>query len=94
MQKCPNLKLQTVVGNGDGNRVCKECKRWIENMRNMIIGYDKGRGVRGNIAFQEFLEMRQECREVAEMLGFGSSRDPVSSRGITRWDSDELYRMP
>ena len=37
----------------------------------MIAGYDKGKGIRGNAAFAEFLEGRAECRGVAEDLGFG-----------------------
>lgn len=72
VQACPELKTRTVVShNADQGQVCKECAKWIEHMRNMIVGYDKRRGVCGNAAFKEFLEDRRACKAIAEDLGFG-----------------------
>jgi hypothetical protein len=80
VQKCPELKTRTVVSHSaDQSQVCKECAKWIEHMRNMIVGYDKRRGVRGNAAFKEFLEERRECKAIAEDLGFGEQES------VGRW---------
>lgn len=76
----------------DQSQVCKECKKWIEHMRNMIMGYDKGRGIRGNAAFKELLEDRAECKAIAEGLGFGESRRALGG-GMRRDSGDELYGM-
>ncbi|CAI6227484.1 unnamed protein product [Periconia digitata] len=65
---CPGLTSRTIVSSS-GGQVCKECKAWIELMRSMIEGYDKGRGVRGTPAFKEFLKEREEAKEVQMELG-------------------------
>jgi hypothetical protein len=36
--------------------VCKTCKRWIEDMRSMLVRYDKTGSVRGTGAFEKFLK--------------------------------------
>jgi hypothetical protein len=36
--------------------VCKTCKRWIEDMRSMLIRYDKSGSIRGTGAFEKFLK--------------------------------------
>lgn len=73
VQACTELKTRAVVSQSvDQSQVCSECKKWIEHMRNMIIGYKKRRGIRGNAAFKEFLEDRLECKAIADDLGFGS----------------------
>jgi hypothetical protein len=36
--------------------VCKTCKEWLENMRSMIVRYDKTGSVRGTGAFEKFLK--------------------------------------
>ncbi|KAF2451533.1 hypothetical protein P171DRAFT_426045 [Karstenula rhodostoma CBS 690.94] len=90
-QACQELKTRTVVSqNVDQSQVCKECEKWIEHMRNMIAGYDKRRGVRGNAAFKEFLEDRRECKYIAEDLGFGKSKITLGV-GAKRDSGDELY---
>jgi hypothetical protein len=35
--------------------VCKECKRWIGDMRSMVERYDKTGSIRGTSAFEAFL---------------------------------------
>jgi hypothetical protein len=93
VQACPELKTRTVVShNADQGQVCKECAKWIEHLRNMIVGYDKRRGVRGNAAFREFLEDRRECKAIAKDLGFGESRRALGG-GVRRDSGDELYDM-
>ncbi|KAF1964067.1 hypothetical protein BU23DRAFT_562258 [Bimuria novae-zelandiae CBS 107.79] len=66
---CADLRVRTLVSSNAG-QVCAECEKWIGAMRNMIAGYDKGRGVRGSVAFKEFLEGREECGRNAAELGF------------------------
>lgn len=39
-------------------RVCKECERWIEEMRFMVGRWEKTGSVRGTRAFEEFLKER------------------------------------
>lgn len=41
--------------------VCKECKRWIGDMRNMIERYDKTGSIRGTSAFEVFLRYQSEA---------------------------------
>lgn len=65
---CPELTSRTLVSSSAG-QVCKECRVWIDAMRSMIEGYDKGRGVRGTPAFKEFLMEREEARQVEFELG-------------------------
>lgn len=36
-------------------QICKTCKRWVEDMRDMIARYDKTGSVKGNRAFDKFL---------------------------------------
>lgn len=58
---CPSLTPRTLVSpssSASANLICTSCARWISLMRSMIVGYDKGRGLRGNAAFKEFLEGR------------------------------------
>ncbi|KAF2750389.1 hypothetical protein M011DRAFT_241519 [Sporormia fimetaria CBS 119925] len=38
--------------------VCKGCKRWIEEMRSMIAGYDRSGIIRGTKVYEEFLKAR------------------------------------
>ncbi|KAK7188028.1 hypothetical protein PSPO01_05722 [Paraphaeosphaeria sporulosa] len=93
VQACPALRTRTVVSqSADQGQVCSECKKWIEHMRNMILGYDKRRGIRGNAAFKEFLDDRRECRAIAEDLGFGESSRTLGD-GMRRDSGDELYGM-
>lgn len=40
--------------------VCKDCKRWIGDMRNMIERYDKTGSIRGTSAFEVFLKYQGE----------------------------------
>lgn len=40
--------------------VCKECKRWIGDMRSMIERYDKTGSIRGTAAFEAFLRWQGE----------------------------------
>ena len=40
--------------------VCKECKRWIGDMRSMIERYDKTGSIRGTVAFEAFLRWQGE----------------------------------
>ncbi|KAJ8118528.1 hypothetical protein OPT61_g507 [Boeremia exigua] len=40
--------------------VCKECKRWIGDMRNMIERFDKTGSIRGTAAFEAFLRWQGE----------------------------------
>ncbi|KAF1992715.1 hypothetical protein P154DRAFT_528265 [Amniculicola lignicola CBS 123094] len=40
--------------------VCKECMRWIKEMRFMIERYEKTGSVRGTGAFEEFLKWRAD----------------------------------
>lgn len=40
--------------------VCKECKRWVGDMRGMLERYDKTGSIRGTSAFEEFLKWRGE----------------------------------
>ncbi|PVI03185.1 hypothetical protein DM02DRAFT_612421 [Periconia macrospinosa] len=65
---CPDLTSRTLVSSS-GGQVCKECKMWIELMRSMIEGYDKGRGVRGTPAFKEFLMENEAATNVKLDLG-------------------------
>jgi hypothetical protein len=39
--------------------VCKECKRWIGDMRNMVERYDKTGSIRGTSAFEAFLRWQE-----------------------------------
>lgn len=36
--------------------VCKTCKRWIDDMRSMLVRYDKTGSIRGTGAFEKFLK--------------------------------------
>jgi hypothetical protein len=36
--------------------VCKVCKYWIDNMRSMLVRYDKTGSIRGTAAFEKFLQ--------------------------------------
>jgi hypothetical protein len=40
--------------------VCKECQRWIGDMRYLVQRYDKTGSVKGTAAFEEFLRGRGE----------------------------------
>jgi hypothetical protein len=40
--------------------VCKECKRWIREMRFVIERFEKTGSVKGTKAFEEFLRFRGE----------------------------------
>lgn len=40
--------------------VCKECKRWIGDMRSMIQRYDKTGSIRGTNAFEAFLRWPEQ----------------------------------
>ncbi|KAF2682202.1 hypothetical protein K458DRAFT_391232 [Lentithecium fluviatile CBS 122367] len=68
---CPTLKSRTIVSpHASLGQVCQTCVKWLEAMRSMLGGYDKGRGIKGTPAFKEFLESREECVGVAVELGF------------------------
>jgi hypothetical protein len=36
--------------------VCKTCKRWVNDMRSMLVRYDKTGSIRGTGAFEKFLK--------------------------------------
>ncbi|KAF2645913.1 hypothetical protein P280DRAFT_465651 [Massarina eburnea CBS 473.64] len=74
---CPGLRIRTQVSKGPGGRVCKECAQWLEYMRSMLDGYDKGRGVRGTPAFNMFLEHTRESRAMMDMLGLLPTPGPA-----------------
>lgn len=38
--------------------VCKECRRWIEEMRFLLTRYDKTGSVKGMAVYEEFLKPR------------------------------------
>jgi hypothetical protein len=40
--------------------VCKDCKRWIGDMRNMIERYDKTGSIKGTAAFDAFLKWQDD----------------------------------
>ncbi|EAT83949.2 hypothetical protein HBH56_157770 [Parastagonospora nodorum] len=50
--------------------VCKICKRWISDMRSMIIRYDKTGSIRGTVAFDKFLKPEGD--------GLGEQEDDVT----------------
>ncbi|KAF2729750.1 hypothetical protein EJ04DRAFT_555904 [Polyplosphaeria fusca] len=56
--KCAVPKARGVVGGSGLGTVCQECRVWIERMRDMILGFDGGKGVRGTGAYEEFLRAR------------------------------------
>jgi hypothetical protein len=56
--KCSNPTKKTQISR-DMN-VCKECKRWIGDMRSMIERYDKTGSIRGTAAFEAFLRWQGE----------------------------------
>lgn len=66
---CEDLKERAIVTDCSISQIWKECAKWVEHMRTMITGYDKGRGLRGNEAFREFLENRDSCWVIGEKLG-------------------------
>ena len=68
VEACPELGTRTIV-TGSPGQVYAQCAHWVELMRDMIIGYDKGRGLRGIAALAEFLERREQCTAIAGDLG-------------------------
>ncbi|KAH6613898.1 hypothetical protein C7974DRAFT_66472, partial [Boeremia exigua] len=40
--------------------VCKECKRWLADMRGMLARYDKTGSIKGTAAFEAFLKWQSE----------------------------------
>lgn len=51
--RCQNPSKRTQISR-DMN-VCKECKRWIGDMRSMVERYDKTGSIKGTSAFETFL---------------------------------------
>jgi hypothetical protein len=43
--------------------VCKTCKRWIDDMRSMLVRYDKTGSIRGTGAFEKFLKGEEDSAE-------------------------------
>ena len=58
--------------------VCKECKRWIGDMRNMIDRYDKTGSIRGTAAFDAFLKWQGEGEEGDLTVPLDDSVDGVA----------------
>ena len=55
------LTQSEVVRQGGGKevmRVCKECEKWMREMRFMIDRWEKTGSIRGTSAFEEFLKER------------------------------------
>jgi hypothetical protein len=56
--KCADPIKRTHVSRG--MVVCKDCEKWIGQMRSMIQRYDKTGSVRGTSAFEKFLKWEGE----------------------------------
>ncbi|KAF1350599.1 hypothetical protein EJ07DRAFT_138294, partial [Lizonia empirigonia] len=56
--RCDNSTKRTQISRQMD--VCKECKRWIGDMRSMIERYDKTGSIRGTAAFEAFLRWQGE----------------------------------
>ncbi|KAF2268698.1 hypothetical protein CC78DRAFT_529698 [Lojkania enalia] len=56
--KCRGEKIERRTMVSNEMQVCKECKKWIREMRFMIERFDKTGNIRGTKAFEEFLKDR------------------------------------
>jgi hypothetical protein len=58
--KCTGYDVEQNAKVSSGMEVCKECKKWIREMRFLLERYDKTGSVKGTSAFEEFLRFKGE----------------------------------
>lgn len=56
--KCTGYDVQTRTNVSSEMEVCKECQKWIREMRFLIERYDKTGSVKGTTAYEEFLKFK------------------------------------
>ncbi|KAF2182473.1 hypothetical protein K469DRAFT_233931 [Zopfia rhizophila CBS 207.26] len=64
--KCERPQKRSLVSNGMD--VCKECGKWVREMRFMLERFDKTGSVRGTGAFEEFLKGRANNEQIEKEL--------------------------
>ncbi|KAF2248970.1 hypothetical protein BU26DRAFT_309303 [Trematosphaeria pertusa] len=68
MYQCTPLTERVIVSSGKST-LCPECKKWVDEMRDMLFRLEKSNSVMGTAAFREFLRDREEPRAIARKLG-------------------------
>jgi hypothetical protein len=58
--KCRGYDVQKRTNVSSEMEVCKECQKWIREMRFLLQRYDKTGSVKGTTAFEEFLRFKGE----------------------------------